>query len=111
MKVLYSEGLASHADPESCARRPQGRTRSVDRGTHGQANELRNPIDRDADALLTVGRQHHLCRHREAQMGPAESMTPCTCGSLLRGSRESPRAVHGNGTVVRAENPKGAVPR
>ncbi len=41
MKVPYGEGVASHTDPESCVGDPQGRRRSVDRGTCGPGIEPR----------------------------------------------------------------------
>lgn len=42
MKEPYREGLASHPNPEPCARNPQGTGRSVGRGTREPGFELRN---------------------------------------------------------------------
>ena len=50
--------------------RPQGRWRSVDRGTRGPAIELRNQSLRGADAVKRRGRQHRGRRHRQGVLGP-----------------------------------------
>ena len=64
-------------------RRPQGRRRSVDRGTRRPAIELRNQVLRGADAVNRSGRQHRRSRHRQAGRRTPRSRRPCACVETL----------------------------
>ena len=91
MKEPHDEGLATHIISESCAGRPQGRRRSVDRGTHGPGIEPRNPLHlQGADAVEISGKRHRTHRHGEMGLNPARSETPSTCGRISPGNREVP---------------------
>ncbi len=66
MKEPHREGVAHRPDPESCVGVPQGRRRSVDRGTRRPGIELRNHEIRDADVVDGSGRQHWGWRYAQA---------------------------------------------
>jgi len=51
MKELYTEGLATHGDPESCVGDPQGRSEAFTGARAGRAIEPRNQVDRDAHVV------------------------------------------------------------
>jgi hypothetical protein len=73
MQESYSEDLASHAGPESCAPVRKDRGEAL---TGGSAGELlsRAIIDvRRADAVSVSGRPHLLSRQGERQPSPARS--------------------------------------
>jgi hypothetical protein len=55
MQKSHRKDLANHPDPESCACGREAPRRSVDRGLHGPAVELRNHRLRGADTLSRVG--------------------------------------------------------
>jgi len=87
MKVSYGEGLAGYTGPESCG---GGRKAVVEALTGESAGWVLSPvilIVRDADALMSCGRQHRAAREREGHAGPAGSKTPCTHRSISRGRR------------------------
>jgi hypothetical protein len=91
MKEPHDEGLASHIVSESCAARPQGRRRSIDRGTRGPGIEPRNPLHlQGADAVEMSGRPPRVHRHRKTDANPARSETPSTRGRISPGNREVP---------------------
>ena len=104
MKVSCDEGVANHVGPESCG---GGREAAAEALTgEVRAGLLSSEIlnVRDADAVMSCGRQHRSNRQREGRPDPAESKTPvegssfpCTHRpisqgrrSLLFGSREIP---------------------
>ena len=53
------------------------------------------------------GRQHSVCRQREARRDPARSKTPDTHGINLRGNREILASSAVEGTADRIVKPKG----
>ena len=90
MKVSCGEGVASHTGPESCG---DDRKVVVEALTGERAGWVLSPeilTVRDADALMSCGRQDRANRDREVRTGPAGSKTPCTHRSISRGSREIP---------------------
>ena len=115
MKESDSERVANCTGPEPCVGRPQGRGRSVGRGTCGLGIEPRNrgPVARatgtlqGADGVETGGRQHWTCRYREARPDPARSETPRTHGINLYGNREIPASSEVEGTADRIVKPQG----
>ena len=113
MKVSYGEGVATHADPESCVSAGNfGREALTgERAGRVLSREIHAPLRRvlwGADAVEEGGRQHLLRREREAQRGPARSETPSTYGSISHGNREIPRLPADRGSTGRIGNPKGA---
>src|SRR6266851_3307812 len=72
--------------------RPQGRHRSVDRGTCRLGIELRNNRDRSADAVQQGGKQHRRMRYRQHPPDSAQSETPGMHGNSMRENRETPSA-------------------
>ena len=111
MQVPCRKDLASHSGPESCAVTRKGGREALTGERVGQPLSSETFIFRDADAFLTDGRQHQSHRYCEVLLGPAESKTLSTHGSLVHGSRESPQLAAADGATVRAGNPKGAIPR
>ena len=98
MKVPYSEGLATHTDPESCVDRAGNRTSEALTGERAgwvssrETNAPRKRVLRGADAVRRGGRQHRARWEREARRDPARSKTPRMCGSNSHGNREIPRS-------------------
>lgn len=88
MKESYIEGVAIHDDPESCtgAREVAGEALT---GAHaGRVWSREIVLNRGADAVAKVGRQHDEHRQREVFVDPARSETPRTHGISLRENRE-----------------------
>lgn len=109
MKESCSEGVAIHADPESCGGDREVAVEALDRGTCGPAIELRNGHNRGADALIGSGRPHRAGRHRKTWTNPARSKNLCTHGTFSSGNWEIPRLATVAPTAgARTENPKGA---
>ena len=110
MQESYSEGVAIHADPESC-RHVRKDVPEALTGVHagGVLSRVSSYVTvRSADAVENVGRQHWRCRYREASSGSARSETPCTHGNFLHGNWEIPcLALSGDGNEVRTANPQG----
>jgi hypothetical protein len=90
MEELYTEGLATHGDPESCVVAREGGGEALTGARAGRAIEPRNHRVRGADAVYGSGRQHRQERYRELLAGPARSETPCMYGSSMRENREIP---------------------
>lgn len=92
MEELYTEGLATHGDPESCVVAREGGGEALTGARAGQAIEPRNHRVRGADAVYECGRQHRQWRYREPLTGPARSETLCMYGTSMRENREVPRS-------------------
>jgi len=90
MEELYTEGVATHGDPESCVVARKGGGEALTGARAGRAIEPRNHRVRDADAVYGSGRQHRQWRYRESLSGPARSETPCMYGTSMRENREIP---------------------
>jgi hypothetical protein len=99
VKVLNSEGRASHTGPESCvvAREGQGEAltgeaagRVCSREIHALGRE--SEAFRGADAVEDCGRQDRVCRQGEMHTDPARSETPSTQRITSRGNREISRS-------------------
>jgi RNA-directed DNA polymerase len=90
MEELYTEGIATHGDPESCVASCKGRGEALTGARAGQAIEPRNHRVRGADAVYEAGRQHCQRRYRESLAGPARSKTLCMYGTSMRENREIP---------------------
>ncbi len=58
-------------------------------------------LDRSADVVAHVGKQHRVCRHRKARLGSARSEKPSTHGNFLNRNWEIPcSALHGDGGKI-----------
>ena len=90
MEELYTEGVATHGDPESCVVAHEGGGEALTGARAGRAIEPRNHRVRDVDAVYGSGSQHHQWRYREPLAGPALSETPCMYGTSMRENREIP---------------------
>jgi hypothetical protein len=97
MKESYGEGLATHADPESCVAVREDGDEALTGALAGQAlsREIHAPprggFVRGADVVEIDGRPHRERRHREAPTDPARSETLSTQGNTSHGNREIPR--------------------
>ncbi len=107
MKRSYSEGVAIHADLESCADAREGGGEALTEGCTGQplSRERHEPLreqrpNRGADALKDRGRQHEARRHRETRFDPARSKTLRTCTCTMYGNREIPRSPRAVGEAA-----------
>jgi hypothetical protein len=88
MRESNSEGVATHAVPESCvgAREDAGEALT---GAHaGWDTELRNREFRVRTLWTQAERNTRRRVSASAVLGPAESTTPCTHGTSLYGNRE-----------------------
>jgi len=113
MKEPYTEGLASHGDPESCAGTRKGAGEALT-GAHmgGVLSRETNPIrgrrchtNRMATYLCALGRVHRY---------PARSETSSTCGNSMRENREIPCSARDDVKAEgwkRTESPWSRVPR
>ena len=106
MKESYGEGLATHADPESCGAVCKDRVEALTGARAGRALSRERNILRDADAVGESGRPNQTPRYRERRLGPARSETPCTYGHTSRGSREVPWSPAADGVAGRVEKSK-----
>ena len=112
MQEPYSKGLAIHTTPESCGYVGNDISEALT-GAHAGRVLSRVSLyilDRSADAVENVGRQHCSCRHREACSDSARSKTPSTHGSSLRRNWEIPcLALAADCYKVRTVNPEGVI--
>ena len=102
MKESYGEGLATHADPESCGAVCEGGVEALTGARAGRVFSRERTFLRDADAVGESGRPHQAYRYRETRLGPARSETPCTYGNTSHENREipwSPVATDATGRV------------
>lgn len=90
MKESYGEGLATHADPESCGAVCKDRVEALTGARAGRVLSRERNTLWDADAVGERGRLHQAYRYREIRLGPTRSETPCTHGYTSRGNREVP---------------------
>ena len=89
MKESYGEGLATHADPESCGAVCEGGVEALTGARAGRVFSRERTFLRDADAVGESGRPHQAYRYREAWRGSARSETPGMHGNTSRENRES----------------------
>jgi hypothetical protein len=118
MKVSCSEGLATHADPESCilvVRKGTSEALTGVRAGQVLSREIEPPSRKrwllwGAEAVELSGRQDWRHRKREMPLDPARSETLSLCASTLCGSREIPCLSVGEGSADRIGKSKD-VPR
>ena len=102
MKESYGEGLATHADPESCEATREGRVEALTGARAGQVFSRENAL-RGADAVRRSGRLHRASRKRETRWDPARSKTLSTSGNTSHENREILGSPAEDGTVGRVE--------
>jgi hypothetical protein len=76
VEVRYSEGLAIHTDPESCAGIREGVGEALTGVRTGGVSSGVSYIVRGADAVVACRRQQARVRHREDLGHPASSLDP-----------------------------------
>ena len=76
MQVRYSEGLAIHTDPESCAGIREDAGEALTGARIGGVSSGVSNIVRGADAVVACRRQQVGVRHREDLSRPASSLDP-----------------------------------
>jgi RNA-directed DNA polymerase len=108
VKVSYSKGVATHADPESCVCIRKGAVEALTGARAGQVLSRERKIDFGGPtaSYVSEGNMGTLVTC-ESVSAPAWSETLCTYGSYLHGSREIPSLALENGPEVRAVNPEG----
>ena len=102
MKESYTEGPASHGDPESCGGVRKDAPEALTGAHTGRVLSRENRCNQGADDVVLCGRQHTCMCHGEHTSDPARSQTSCTCGNSMRENRESPQPPTGNGPEGRA---------
>ncbi len=90
MKESYGEGLATHADPESCGAACKGGVEALTGARAGQVFSRERNLLRGADAVRRSGRPHPSHRYRERRRDPARSETLRTYGNTSPENREIP---------------------
>jgi hypothetical protein len=88
MRESYSEGLANHADPESCADEREVVGEALTGARAGWDMELRNRESRGRTPWTQAERDTRRRVSASAVLAPAESKTPRTHGTSLYGNRE-----------------------
>src|SRR6266540_4168012 len=88
MKKSYGEGLATHADPESCGAARESSVEALTGARAGRVFSRERVILLGADAVRRCGRPHPAHRYREMRRDPARSETPCTYGNTSHENRE-----------------------
>jgi hypothetical protein len=90
MKVLYTEGVATHGGPELCVGDPQGRSEALAGARAGQAIEPRNRLIRGAHAVSSAEGNIVGSVMRELPADPAWSKNHGMYGTSMRENREVP---------------------
>jgi hypothetical protein len=108
MKESYSEGVASHTGPESCAlsREAQGEALT---GVHAGQPLSREKIPTFWRPTLSIQAEGNTGRTVIARHAPASawSKTLRTHGNSSHGNREAPWLTARDGSAARVENPQG----
>jgi hypothetical protein len=106
MKEPYSEGPASHADPESCTFAREGAREALTGACADRVLSLEKLLDWGADAVSTCGRQHQIRRHGKADQDPTWSETSDMHRNTSRENREIPCPPGDDGVAGRAGKSK-----
>ncbi|MBF8305018.1 MAG: hypothetical protein HW398_206 [Acidobacteria bacterium] len=88
MKESYGDGIATHADPESCGAACKGGVEALTGARAGRVLSRERNFLRGADAVRRSGRPHPVDRYREIGRDPARSETLCTYGNTSHENRE-----------------------
>src|SRR3979490_1385350 len=94
VKVRYSEGVAIHTDPESCAGHCREAVReALTGGRTGEVLSGESNLVRGADAVVACRRQQARVRHREELGHLAASLDLSMYAHLLCGDPGAPRSA------------------
>ena len=102
MREPYSEGLASHAGPESCASSRKGRREALTGACVDQVLSREIIIVWGADALFVGGRPHPGRCYGKTLRDPTRSETLCMRRTTSRENREIPCPPAPDGVAGRA---------
>src|SRR6266853_298533 len=105
MEKSYGEGLATHADPESCGAARKGGVEALTGARAGQVFSRESAL-RGADAVRRSGRPHPAHRYRERRRDPARSETLRTYGNISHENREIPGPPAADGAAGRVGKSK-----
>ena len=108
MKESYTEGPASHGDPESCASARKGAGEALTGAHMGGVLSRETRRNQGADDVVLSGRQHTRTRQGECSGDPARSQTSSTCGNSMRENREIPRSTREDGKSCKDEQTSSA---
>jgi group II intron reverse transcriptase/maturase len=114
MKEPYTEGLASHGDPESCAGAREGAGEALTGAHTGGVLSRETNKDLGADDVVLIGRQHTRVRKGECTGDLARSEASSMCGNSMRENREIPCSAREDGKTgdgERTESSWSRVPR
>ena len=111
MEESYTEGLASHGDPESCGGVREGAAEALTGAQMGRVLSREIKENQGADDVAGCGKQNTGMRHGEHASDPARSKTSCTCGNSIRENRESPRSPTNDGVAGRVGKSKDTIRR
>jgi hypothetical protein len=108
MREPYGEGLASHADPESCVGVRKGAFEALTGARAGRvlSREILLSGCRRCAYKRKATSWASLC---ETLRNPARSETPCMCGNTSRENREVPCLTTVDGTGVRVGKSKDVI--
>jgi len=110
MQESHSEGLAIHTGPESCGYADNGMSEALTGEDAGRVLSRVSLyiVDRSADAVENVGRQHWIDRYCKVRPDSARSKTPSTHGNSLHRNWDIPRlTLRLDVDKVRTVNPDG----
>ena len=107
MQVSYSKGVANHAAPESCVGIRKDTSEALTGARAGQVLSRESKNNFGEPTVSYDWKATWDCSLSQEWFRPAWSETLCTYGNCSHGSREIPSLTLGNGSKVRAVNPKG----
>jgi RNA-directed DNA polymerase len=90
MKESYTEGPASHGDPESCAGIRENAGEALTGAYMGGVLSRENRRNQGIDDVVLCGRQRASAQNGESTSNPARSETSSTCRNPMRENREIP---------------------
>jgi RNA-directed DNA polymerase len=111
MREPYSEGVASHAGPESCADGRKAGREALTGVCVGRVLSREINYHWGADAFFACGRQHPERRQGETPRDPARSKTSGMRRTTSRENREAPRSPAPDGGAGRAGKSKDTIQR
>lgn len=97
MKEPYSEGLAPHTDPESCADCRKAVGEALTGARAGQLLSCEITDSRTPTLLMQAEGNTVDGVMRESSTGPAQSENLCRCGNSLHGNRDIPAIPFSDG--------------
>jgi len=96
VKVSYSKGVATHADPESCVCIRKGADEALTGARAGQVLSCESKINLGGRRSRRIGRQHGVVRYRKNVLRPRVVEDPVQVRKLLTREPGDPVSVLGN---------------